>query len=51
MKELPEDRITSGKIQADELQIHLGDPPAANAPAITKNKIVKPKQNRSQWLL
>ena len=51
MTELPEGRITAGKIQADELQIHLGDQPVANAPLNTETKIVKPPQNRPQSLM
>ena len=51
MTELPERRITAFKIQADELQSYLGNPPAANAPANTESKIDKPSQNRLQQLM
>ena len=51
MTELPEGRITAGKIQADELQIQLGEPIAAKTSTPTEAKIVKPNQNRSQLIL
>ena len=51
MTELPEGRITAGKIQADELQIQLGEPIAETTSTPTKAKIVKPNQNRSQLIL
>ena len=51
MAELPEGRITDGKLQSDELQIHLGDIPATNTPAYTYTKIVNSKQNRPQLML
>ena len=51
MTELPEGRITAGKIQADELQIQLGEASAAKTSTPTEAKIVKPNQNRSQLIL
>ena len=51
MAELPEGRITAGKLQADELQIHLSVIPVANTPAHTDTKIVNSKQNRPQLML
>ena len=50
MTELPEGRITAGKIQADELQIQLGEPIAGKTSTPTEAKIVKPNQNRSQLI-
>ena len=46
MTELPEGRITAGKLQADELQIQLGEPVAANTPAHIETTIVNHKLNR-----
>ena len=51
MTELPEGRITSGKLQADELQIQLDEQVAATPPAHTETKIDNHKQNRHQWIL
>ena len=51
MTELPEGRITAGKIQADELQIQLGEPIAEKTSTHTEVKIAKPNQNRSQLIL
>ena len=54
MTDIPEGRITAGKLQSDELQIHLGEPAAAataNTPAHIETKIVNPKQNRPQMIL
>ena len=51
MTELPAGRITAGKIQADELQIQLGEPTAEKTSTPTEAKIVKPNQNRSQLIL
>ena len=51
MTELPDGRITVGKIQADELQIQLGEPIAKKTTTPTEVKIVKPNQNRSQLIL
>ena len=51
MTELPEGRITAGKIQADELQIQLGEPIAEKTSAPTDAKIVRPNQNRSKLIL
>ena len=51
MTELPEGRITAGKIQADELQIQLAGPIAEKTSTPTEVKIVKPNQNRSQLIL
>ena len=51
MTELPEDRITTGKLQADELQIYLGEPVAVNTIAHTETKIGNLMQNRHQWIL
>ena len=51
MTELPEGRITAGKIQADELQIQLGEPIAEKTSTPTEAKIVKPNLNRSQLIL
>ena len=48
MTELPEDRITVGKLQANELQIQLGEPPAASTPVQTETKVVKPERNKPQ---
>ena len=50
MTELPLGRITTGKLQADELQIHLGEPVAVNTPVHTETKIGNLKQNRHQWI-
>ena len=51
MAELPEGRITAGKIQADELQIFLGEQTAEKISTPTEAKIVKPNLNRSQFIL
>lgn len=51
MTDIPEGRITAGKLQSDELQIHLGDIPAANTPAHTDTKVVNSKKNRPQLML
>ena len=54
MTDIPEGRITAGKLQSDELQIHLGEPAAvaiANTPTHIETKIVNPKQNRPQMIL
>ena len=45
MTDIPEGRITAGKLQSDELQIHLGEP------AHIETKIVNSKQNRPQLML
>ena len=51
MTELGEGRITAGKIQADELQIHLDEPLAKNTPEQNETKIVNLSQNRLQQLV
>ena len=53
MTDISEGRITAGKLQSDELQIHLGEPAAAtaNTPAHTDTKVVNSKQNRHQLML
>ena len=51
MTELPESRITAGRIQVDELQIHLGEPTATKKSKPIEAKIVKPNQNISQLIL
>ena len=51
MTDIPEGRITAGKLQSDELQIHLGEPTAEKTSTPTEAKIVKPNLNRSQFLL
>ena len=51
MTDIPEDRITAGKLQSDELQIHLGEPTAGKTSSPTEAKIVKPNLNRSQFIL
>ena len=55
MTDIPEGRITAGKLQSDELQIHLGEPATATtANTLAKNETKKDylKQNRPpQWFL
>ena len=51
MTELPEGRITAGKIQADELQIHLGEPTAEKTLTPTESKIDNPNQFRLHLIL
>ena len=54
MTDIPEGRTTAGKLQSDELQIHLEEPVAAttaNTPTHIETKIVNPKQNKHQMTL
>ena len=53
MTDIPEGRITAGKLQSGKLQIHLGELAAAtaNTPAHIETKIINPKQNRPQLIL
>ena len=53
MTDISEGRITAGKLQSDERQIHLGEPAAATANTLAhiETTIVNSKQNRPQLML